>query len=409
MKSSRKLSLVAAVLLALAAAGASSASASNFYAEEFVAEVKGEATEAHTLGAGELKIQCKKANLTGELLEPSEAQTVAPTYAECTAAGTSATIEANGCTYVLHAGTEETENVVGGTFDIACPKEQSIKVVALGGQCEAKVGAQSGLTSATYQDNPEAEPPTATLKESLTGIHYTITKDGAFCPFPGTGEKTNGTLSGNSTLKAFSEAEQVGMQVKKEGKARLCGATLPEKNGTCPAGNTYKAGTEIQAVANGAGAATISMITKGAVLETVACEQAVVVAENAEEVGNPRLVAQKTSITFGACKDAGGKGNACEVEMTNAPTTASIGAPPAGLWWWPATLYVAMTMSVNCGAKLECKFGTIQENLGITGPNTMATERVRPFSAIEGAACYEQASWFSRLEIIRPEPLWVTI
>jgi len=191
---------IAAIMVA-----ASSASAFTFKLEapEYPVEVTGSKVEAPVLtGENGFSVKCNAATLTGELTAAATELEVTPSYGECTAAGTAATVSFEGCKYKL--------DVNGRDMDIVCPAGKAIKVSAV--TCEATIGAQSNRAMVEYP-NAEEEPSSVTAKTSVKELKYTKTKDGFLCPFAGTGEKTDGGLSGRSLLKGFVSKAQVDLFV----------------------------------------------------------------------------------------------------------------------------------------------------------------------------------------------------
>jgi len=126
------------------------------------------------------------AHFEGSYTEASTTLTITPTYTSCRAFGfVSATINLNGCDYVFHGN---------GEVDLACPAGKAILIAA--GNCEATIGAQSGLKSISLKNNGNHIDAQASIK----GIKYTVTKDGFLCPFAGTGEKTGGEYIQNEAV-----------------------------------------------------------------------------------------------------------------------------------------------------------------------------------------------------------------
>lgn len=160
-------------------------------------------------GAVECKSSTFHALVSAEEKETSKL-TLTPTYKECKASflGVAATIEMEGCTYVLHLAEKVSADNYRAYTDISCSAGKSIKIVA--GTCKAEIKAQTERETIDLIDDTSASPKKdITLRPTLSGIAYTVTQDGAFCPFNGTGEKTGGeytsaeniTLTGQSTVE----------------------------------------------------------------------------------------------------------------------------------------------------------------------------------------------------------------
>jgi hypothetical protein len=149
-------------------------------------------------------IECEKTNHHGTLFEASSTITLSPTYTGCTAffGFASATIHAEGCTFVLHAVSHDAPTgIYAASTDISCPSGQSIKWTI--GTCRMETKAQTGL-SVIDITNMSGSPSSLTMRPTVKGIAYTVTQDGFGCPFSGTGNKTGGeyTSSGYITITA---------------------------------------------------------------------------------------------------------------------------------------------------------------------------------------------------------------
>lgn len=160
-------------------------------------------------GSVECKSSTFHAVVSAEEKETSKL-TLTPTYKECKASflGVAATVEMEGCAYVLHVAEKASADNYRAYTDISCPAGKSIKIVA--GTCKAEIKAQTERETVDLVDDTGASPKKdITMRPTLAGIAYTVTQDGAFCPFNGTGEKTAGeytsaegiTLTGQSTVE----------------------------------------------------------------------------------------------------------------------------------------------------------------------------------------------------------------
>jgi hypothetical protein len=102
MRKIKTLGLTLVAILALTAVAASAASAHEVTAGAYEANVSGEQTNTNTLSNGVREVSCANATLTGALTAASPSLTITPVYTNCTGnAGTTATIDMNGCTYIL--------------------------------------------------------------------------------------------------------------------------------------------------------------------------------------------------------------------------------------------------------------------------------------------------------------------
>jgi len=223
----RKVTFAAIVLLAGFGAVASQAAASVFEAGNFPAAISGEQSEAHVFNFGEVKVTCSHATFAGELEAQLETLTLSPTYTECKST-TAVTVSANGCSYIFKVSKKVEENRFSGSVDVSCPIGKAMAFTSAFGLCEAQIGSQTGLAEVTYKNNTSATPKNLKVEEKLTALHYTVTKNSGGC-FPGTGEKTNGTLIAISTLKASVGGEAALLIAAELGKTKLCKAA-PEAN-----------------------------------------------------------------------------------------------------------------------------------------------------------------------------------
>jgi len=156
----------------------------------------------HLVGGNPAAAKCKSATLTGTSpVKQVEAELpVHPVYKECTAFGLPATITTTGCDYLFHIGAATT----GGwhaTKDIACSAGATIRIVAQ--TCEVTVGQQSGLaTSEVTNSGGSGTAMDLLLHMSITGMNYTVVKDGIGCPLSGTGTFSKGDHTGTATIEA---------------------------------------------------------------------------------------------------------------------------------------------------------------------------------------------------------------
>lgn len=202
MQTLKILAVTTAGAIAVLAVTVAGASGDSFQALEYPAEISSqqEGSEGHVLTAeAGLAVECKSATLTGELSEPLEEFEVSPSYGECTYSGIPATVTIEGCKYRLDANASD--------VDVVCPAGKAIKVVV--GTCEVQVGSQNNITSIEYVNNL-GPPRTVSAKSNLEAIKYNKTKDGFLCPLAGTGEKEDGTLTGETLVKAFKGEVEVG-------------------------------------------------------------------------------------------------------------------------------------------------------------------------------------------------------
>ncbi len=409
----RRLSLIAAASAALVGLAASPAQAGEFEASVYPVIVSGEAVEgSHVLAAGELKVTCASVELDGELPGQTETLMVSPTYSGCTSFGVSATVQANGCQYELVPGEEVEEDRFSGTVDIVCPEGQTATVVALAGKCKAEIGSQSGIASFAYQSDFEPEPADVTVEAEAKEISYTVTKDEFPCPFSGTGEKSDGALTGDALLTATFEAEAAEIAVVQGQTTRLCEEAPTGRS--CPNGKDYAAGLEIFGTVSAMKPAEIGLYdAKYKLVTTVACEQSTFGAKTTQKVGAP-LPVETVGATFADCKAYAGALTCETVSMENYPANGSIMASTR--LRSPGIGYVRapMAFKVLCGEDLTCEYSAPVVVMEIAGgkPPTL-TALSSQMSKIktdgESAACPVLARWSgSYTTSVYPSALWVT-
>lgn len=146
-------------------------------------------------------LECS-ATYSGEVNKAVEQLEVLPSYSGCNIFGASATVNMEGCKYRFNANTTD--------VDLVCPSGKVVKVVI--GTCEVQFGSQEGLNAVSYVNNA-GPPKTVTVKATVTGVKYNKTKDGKLCPLAGTGEKSDGEFSGDTVVKGFQSAKQLGVFV----------------------------------------------------------------------------------------------------------------------------------------------------------------------------------------------------
>jgi hypothetical protein len=158
-------------------------------------------------------IECKSSSFhavlsAGEI--ETSALTLTPEYKECKATflGVAATVEMEGCSYLLHVTEKTSSDNYRAYTDVTCPAGKSIKITAF--SCKAEIKAQTNRETVDLIDDTGGEPKKdITMRPTLGGISYTVTQDGFICPFNGTGERTNGeyTSAENITLTGQSPSE----------------------------------------------------------------------------------------------------------------------------------------------------------------------------------------------------------
>ncbi|HVQ58618.1 MAG TPA: hypothetical protein VMS60_06885 [Solirubrobacterales bacterium] len=213
MKRMKVLGLALVAVFAMSAVGASAASAANFMSEGNVeGNVEANQSTTHVFSIEGNDVTCTTAKfVSGVVASPTASVKVHPTYTGCTAFGfVGSTVTTTGCDYNLTApGTVEGGKVAG---NIAVECSAGSKIVIVAGTCEVTVAAQSFTKGLTFE-NVASTPKTLTLKAAVTGISSTKVKDGFLCPLSGTGA-ASGTYTGNTLVKGFQGATQIGVTVE---------------------------------------------------------------------------------------------------------------------------------------------------------------------------------------------------
>lgn len=190
MRSRHLTGLLLVLLATLAALPAMASATPGYYAEAYDADWTG----SMAIGNLEIKTEAGKiecdTHFEGTMFEEEPTLNVIPSYSGCKAFGFgTATLTASECDFILTA----TEKIFGGeyrnTFDIACFKP----MVVVAATCEAEFKTQTGLSNVISYSSGEGE---LIFDLNVSGIAYTVTKDGFLCPFNGTGNKTGGTYTG---------------------------------------------------------------------------------------------------------------------------------------------------------------------------------------------------------------------
>lgn len=350
---------VAFAVFALMAFVASAASASSYFqAGEYPAEVKGqqEGSEGLVLVMDGLTISCKIETLTGSMFEPLEKLEVAPTNSECTAMGIAATIASEGCTYRLYANTK--------IMDIVCPAEKAIKVTAIAGSCEAKISGQNELKT-VEEVAKEGLPKTISTKVAAKSVKYTKTKDGFLCPFSGTGEKTDGTMTTNALSKAYKyeTEEQTNFFVGEVVPTSLCEV----KEAGCK--SPYKV-TNTPLEAKAADEPAFSYTYNGTP-ETIKCFESKLAGKTTSQ-GNVAVLSSITTFSFDKCASGTPNFLNCSISAaTNLPFKGEFfaaGALGDGELQMVGTADTKPpVLTVTCGTQKSCNFGAPVIRGAITG------------------------------------------
>jgi len=201
MKGKLKLSgLIVISILAMGAAAATAAQASEFTASEYPAEITGEQLIPYVFTIGPNKVSCEATKITISQATPLSLVTEQPTFAKCAVGARPATVTLNGCDFLAS---------VNGTKSISCPVGKVIQVhiyanaaahVAKEDQCEITIGPQEGLGTTSYE-NKAGSPEDIKATDNIGSIAYTVTKGSKLL----CGSNGAGTLAGEMTLTAKNE------------------------------------------------------------------------------------------------------------------------------------------------------------------------------------------------------------
>jgi hypothetical protein len=189
-----------------------------FTAAKYPATIHGSSAKGTLkLGTEGGSLECEN-GFHGSLASASSTLNLAVTYSSCTAFGLgAATVTAEGCEYRLHSTQATAKDQYAAHMGIKCPLDKSLKIQA--GTCKVELKEQTGKTSVKLTDVTTASPvEDVKIKPEATGISYTVTEDGAGCPFAGTGAKTNGSLTGTAPITLTGQnpsipSEKIGVRV----------------------------------------------------------------------------------------------------------------------------------------------------------------------------------------------------
>jgi hypothetical protein len=228
MATHRLFSFYCGLLLLLAAtfltAGALPAKAGYMSAEKYPAPLSGTQTQEPRIYTNGGVFRCSSSAYTGTLPYESTTVTLKPTFSECSLAGLPVSVNPEGCSYEFVigwiAGGGGVEVIWSSPMHIKCPKDQSIKISSSwpGFSCAMELKPQGALDPtymrnirgqdywvSTYPSYPYLDhvtPGDVRVELDISNLSYTVTQDGAYCPFPGTGTFGYGDYESAHTLKA---------------------------------------------------------------------------------------------------------------------------------------------------------------------------------------------------------------
>lgn len=200
------LGLALAAMMALTAVAASAASAATFHSDSSTGNtiLTGSSTGNHVFDAAGSKITCTGAQFTGtQTGNTTEHVTTSASYSGCSVEvfgfKIAATVNMGGCAYTFAAnGTVGVVNRVGAAK--TCAEENiTYRVSNFAGECDVKVGPQTGLQKATYTGTTTVANGAINVAPNVTGIHGVA--KGGLCT---EGTFTNGAYtSGPATVKGY--------------------------------------------------------------------------------------------------------------------------------------------------------------------------------------------------------------
>jgi hypothetical protein len=201
------LGLALVAVLALSASVASSAFAIEFHSDSLSGNtwLTGVSTGSHVTDAAGSTITCKKATVSGTQSGKTAASVdLNISYGECTVAigefNLAATVNMGGCQYSFNANGEV--GVVNATGKTCSTEQITYRVSNFLGECDVKIGPQTGLKSVKYGGSTTVANGTIGVSVNITNIKGTST--GNLCST--TGEFTNGQYtSGPVTVSGFTD------------------------------------------------------------------------------------------------------------------------------------------------------------------------------------------------------------
>jgi len=201
-----------AAMLALSAVMASAASAEKSYTCSAY-PCTGTGTSAlgndtFTTEAG--TVECAS-HFEGTLAEASAHLTVKPKYSECRLGFIGATVSMGSCDYTFETSKQIATDAYTAPVEVRCTNAaEPIRIIAGGGICEVTVGQQTpgGHVIITNTTTPVFNGD-VDVQATVTGIKYTVTKDGFGCPFSGTGAKEGASYIQHSEMTFQSAGRDI--------------------------------------------------------------------------------------------------------------------------------------------------------------------------------------------------------
>lgn len=196
----KALGLVAAVALAVSAAVAPTASATEYNSEAFTTFLTAVQESTHVF-TGTVKVECTGATGQGEYTKGATSLTLQSiAYSGCKLAGQAATVNMNGCDYKLGSTAGSGPTFTIKTITIECPAGKQIEITSPTAGCTIKYASQTTTGSTTITNN--AGPPRfETVALNITGISYT--QNGGICK---PSEDKDGSYTGTFKITGYFDA-----------------------------------------------------------------------------------------------------------------------------------------------------------------------------------------------------------
>ncbi|HWL49353.1 MAG TPA: hypothetical protein VNT92_05705 [Acidimicrobiia bacterium] len=157
---------------------------------------------------GGTKVECNPATYEATLGGGSGSLTVTPHYTGCTSSGINATVNLNGCHYILEAGTYVSwSDSAQGSLIVACPKGAAIQLTT-GGICRVDIGPQTlnGVTYTNIAAGATTPHDYVTVHVDATNeVKYTETDLSFFCPGTDNHTTENGAFVARVRLKGYED------------------------------------------------------------------------------------------------------------------------------------------------------------------------------------------------------------
>jgi hypothetical protein len=169
----------------------------SFTMSSYPTTVTGESASGNDTFTTEAGTMECKTHYESSLSAASSQLTVKTTMSECRSFGfLSATVAMGSCDYLYKTPAGSGDNW-SSAAEIKCTNSaEPIRIVA--GNCEVTTGEQSPSGSVSITNNTAAGD--VSIKAGLSGINYTVLKDGFGCPFGGTGAKTGATYTQHNAV-----------------------------------------------------------------------------------------------------------------------------------------------------------------------------------------------------------------